>query len=96
LRRAIVLALSLILFSVEVCYSQANLSAKWEELTGPDFIQAIHQSQGVCVLPFGILEKHGAHLPLGTDLLDVRFAVMNAVQAGVCSGVSRVLFRPDL
>jgi creatinine amidohydrolase len=31
------------------------------------------------VLPFGILEKHGPHLPIGTDLLDVRFAVMNAV-----------------
>lgn len=63
-----------------LCFSQTKLSAKWEELTGPDFIQAIHQSQGVCVLPFGIIEKHGPHLPLGTDLLDVRFAVMNAVQ----------------
>ena len=63
-----------------VCHAQSGLSAKWEELTGPDFVQAIHQSQGVCVLPFGILEKHGPHLPLGTDLLDVRFAVMNAVK----------------
>jgi creatinine amidohydrolase len=60
--------------------SPASLSAKWEELTAPDFIQAIHQSQGVCVLPFGIIEKHGPHLPLGTDLLDVRFAVANAVK----------------
>jgi creatinine amidohydrolase len=60
--------------------SQSGLSAKWEELTAPDFVQAIHQSQGVCVLPFGIVEKHGPHLPLGTDLLDVRFAVMNAVK----------------
>ena len=60
--------------------SQSGLSAKWEELTAPDFVQAIHQSQGVCVLPFGIIEKHGPHLPLGTDLLDVRFAVMNAVK----------------
>jgi creatinine amidohydrolase len=57
-----------------------KLSPKWEELTAPDFVQAIHQSQGVCLLPFGIIEKHGPHLPLGTDLLDVRFAVMNAVQ----------------
>ncbi len=57
-----------------------KLSPKWEELTAGDFIQAIHQSQGVCVLPFGILEKHGPHLPIGTDLLDVRYAVMNAVQ----------------
>jgi creatinine amidohydrolase len=60
--------------------SQPSLSAKWEELTAPDFVQAIHQSQGVCVLPFGIIEKHGPHLPLGTDLLDVRFAVANAVK----------------
>ncbi len=57
-----------------------KLSPKWEELTAGDFVQAIHQSQGVCVLPFGILEKHGPHLPIGTDLLDVRYAVMNAVQ----------------
>jgi len=60
--------------------SPSSLSAKWEELTAPDFVQAIHQSQGVCVLPFGIIEKHGPHLPLGTDLLDVRFAVTNAVK----------------
>ena len=60
--------------------SQSALSAKWEELTAPDFVQAIHQAQGACVLPFGIIEKHGPHLPLGTDLLDVRFAVMNAVK----------------
>ena len=59
--------------------AQAPLPAKWEELTGPDFVSAIRQAQGTCVLPFGILEKHGPHLPLGTDLLDVRFAVMNAV-----------------
>ena len=57
-----------------------KLSPKWEELTAGDFVQAIHQSQGVCLLPFGIIEKHGPHLPLGTDLLDVRFAVNNAVQ----------------
>jgi creatinine amidohydrolase len=57
-----------------------KLSPKWEELTAGDFVQAVNQSQGVCVLPFGILEKHGPHLPIGTDLLDVRYAVMNAVQ----------------
>ena len=68
------------LIAAAPCFGQAGLSAKWEELTGPDFVQAIHQSQGVCVLPFGILEKHGPHLPLGTDLLDVRFAVTNAVK----------------
>jgi creatinine amidohydrolase len=73
---------AILLFTVisSVGFSQSSLPAKWEELTAPDFVQAIHQSQGVCVLPFGIIEKHGPHLPLGTDLLDVRFAVMNAVK----------------
>ncbi|HEX3739727.1 MAG TPA: creatininase family protein [Terriglobales bacterium] len=61
-------------------HAQEKLSAHWEELTGPDFIKAITKSQGTCVLPFGILEKHGAHLPLGTDLLDVRYAVLHAVE----------------
>ncbi|MGA8086505.1 MAG: creatininase family protein [Terracidiphilus sp.] len=70
----------LVLFFAGHAFSQSGLSAKWEELTAPDFVQAIHQSQGVCVLPFGIIEKHGPHLPLGTDLLDVRFAVIDAVK----------------
>ena len=66
--------------SVIPALSQTKLSPKWEELTAPDFVLAIKESQGVCVLPFGIIEKHGPHLPLGTDLLDVRFATLNAVQ----------------
>ncbi|GAI48618.1 unnamed protein product, partial [marine sediment metagenome] len=48
--------------------AQTKLSPKWEELTASDFRDAIAQSKGVCILPFGILEKHGPHLPLGTDL----------------------------
>jgi creatinine amidohydrolase len=79
-KRSLVVSLFVLLLSPECCLAQQNLSAKWEELTGPDFITAVHRSQGVCVLPFGIIEKHGPHLPLGTDLLDVRFAVMNAVK----------------
>lgn len=78
--RSVVFSLMVALIATMSCFGEAGLSAKWEELTGPDFVQAIHQSQGVCALPFGIIEKHGPHLPLGTDLLDVRFAVMNAVK----------------
>ena len=63
-----------------VARAQTNLSTHWEELTGPDFIKAIHQAQGTCLLPFGILEKHGAHLPLGTDLLNVRHVSLAAAQ----------------
>jgi creatinine amidohydrolase len=61
-------------------WGQTALSAKWEELTGPDFIKAIQQARGVCVLPFGIIEKHGPHLPLGTDLINVRYAVEHATE----------------
>lgn len=61
-------------------WSQARLSVHWEELTAGDFRAAIQQSQGTCLLPFGILEKHGPHLPLGTDLLDVRYAALHAAE----------------
>ena len=31
-------------------------------------------------MPFGILEKHGPHMPLGTDLLNVRYAALHAAE----------------
>ncbi len=49
-----------------------DLPVKWEELTSPDFITAVERSAKTCVIPLGILEKHGPHMPLGTDLIDVR------------------------
>ncbi|HTY85666.1 MAG TPA: creatininase family protein [Silvibacterium sp.] len=70
----------LIVVAAASAWGQTALSTKWEELTGPDFIRAIQQAQGVCVLPFGIIEKHGPHLPLGTDLINVRYAVEHAAQ----------------
>jgi creatinine amidohydrolase len=60
--------------------AQTKLSAKWEELSAAEFRQAIEQSKGTCLLPFGILEKHGPHLPLGTDLLNVRYASLHATE----------------
>ncbi len=60
--------------------ASGKLSVHWEELTAADFRQGIERSQGTCVLPFGILEKHGPHLPIGTDLLDVRYAALHAAE----------------
>ena len=60
--------------------SPNKLSVHWEELSAAEFREGIARSQGVCLLPFGILEKHGAHLPLGNDLLNVRYAALNAAQ----------------
>lgn len=58
----------------------SGLPVKWEELTAPDFIKAVEQSGGTCVIPLGVIEKHGPHLPLGTDLIDVRATVLRAAQ----------------
>lgn len=70
----------LLLLGAIPALGQAKLSVKWEELTAEDFRAAIQQSKGACLLPFGILEKHGPHLPLGTDLLNVRYAVLHAAE----------------
>src|SRR2546426_2434370 len=59
---------------------QNKLSVHWEELTAADFRDAIARAQGTCLLPFGILEKHGPHLPLGNDLLNVRYVTLTAAQ----------------
>ncbi len=42
---------------------------QWENLTSTDFAVAV-RSTGVCILSFGVLEKHSEHLPLGTDFLN--------------------------
>jgi len=60
--------------------SAQSLPVKWEELTAGDFVKALEKSQGTCVLPFGILEKHGPHLPLGTDLINVRYASVHGAE----------------
>jgi len=43
----------------------------WENLTVLQFEQAVKDT-GVCVIPLGVLEKHGNHLPLGTDMFSSR------------------------
>src|ERR1700716_1879818 len=81
-RKVTPIALTLIAFIVCAASSlsaQSKLSPKWEELTAPDFRQGIQQAKGTCPLPCGILEKRGQHLPLGTDLLNVRYASLQAV-----------------
>ncbi len=61
-------------------FAQPSPSVKWEELTAADFAAAIQKSKGTCLLPFGIIEKHGPHLPLGTDLLNVRYAALHGAE----------------
>ena len=42
---------------------------QWENLRATDFEEAVADCGGVCILPLGVLEYHGPHLPLGTDML---------------------------
>ena len=59
---------------------QAKLSVNWAELSAAEFRDAVAQAKGTCLLPFGIMEKHGPHLPLGNDLLNVRYVATKAAQ----------------
>jgi len=73
-----------VLFSMVVSSGQlsgqVNLPFKMEELTSPQFAKAVELSGGVCVIPLGIIEKHGPHLPLGTDLFESREAAAAAAK----------------
>jgi creatinine amidohydrolase len=42
---------------------------QWEQLTSPDFAEAV-KNTGVCLIAFGVIERHSDHLPLGTDFLN--------------------------
>jgi creatinine amidohydrolase len=41
----------------------------WEELSSDDFPQAVRDAKGVCLVPLSVIERHGHHLPTGTDML---------------------------
>lgn len=37
------------------------LPVRWDELVASNWANAIELSRGTCLLPIGILEKHGPH-----------------------------------
>ena len=43
----------------------------WENLREEEFNKSIEESKGLCILPVGCLEKHGQHLPVGTDVIHI-------------------------
>lgn len=58
----------------------AGIPFKMEELTSPQFVKAVELSGGVCIIPLGIIEKHGPHLPLGTDMFESRETAFTAAK----------------
>ncbi|HEX5706780.1 MAG TPA: creatininase family protein [Pyrinomonadaceae bacterium] len=57
-----------------------ELPSRWDELTASDWPRAQERANYTCVLPIGILEKHGPHVPLGADLIHVRELSARAVK----------------
>ena len=52
----------------------------WENLREEEFKEAIEKSKGLCIVPVGCLEKHGQHLPVGTDVIQVTEIAKRATQ----------------
>jgi creatinine amidohydrolase len=57
-----------------------DIPFKMEELTSPQFVSAVAKAGGVCIIPLGIMEKHGPHLPIGTDLFEAREVAFTAAK----------------
>ena len=79
MKRAAVVVLCVLAASTAFAQSP-SYSANWSELTGPDFAKAMQLARNVCVLPIGIIEKHGPSGPLATDLINARFASLEAAK----------------
>lgn len=52
----------------------------WYDLREEEFENAIERSGGLCVIPIGCTEKHGQHLPAGTDFYEVMNIVKRAAE----------------
>jgi len=81
--KSLFVTISIFLFSFSALFSQ-KLSTAWEELTASDFVLAVKQSEGVCLVPLGVIEKHGQHLPLGTDVYTAREICRRAAAREYC------------
>jgi creatinine amidohydrolase len=81
--KSLFIVVSIFLFSFSTLFGQ-KLSANWEELTSSDFALAVKQSEGVCIVPIGVIEKHGQHLPLGTDVYTSREISRLAAEKEYC------------
>lgn len=57
-----------------------DLPIKMEELSAPEFVEAVKKSTSTIILPIGVFEKHGPHMPLGTDLYTAREIALRAAE----------------
>ncbi len=57
-----------------------KLPVRYEELSASEFSKALARAAETCLIPLGIMEKHGPHLPVGTDLINIRAIALAAAQ----------------
>ena len=74
-----------IIFALAICTSgikvkAQDLSVQLEELTAVQFKEAVKKSSQTAILPIGVLEKHGPHMPLGTDVYTAREMALRAAE----------------
>ena len=53
---------------------------EWQNLREEEFEEAVKISGGVCVVPIGCVEKHGQHLPVGTDIQTCNYIAIEAAK----------------
>ncbi|MCK4283518.1 MAG: creatininase family protein [Candidatus Brocadiae bacterium] len=53
---------------------------QWLELTSERFGDAVKESGGLCLLPLAVIERHGSHLPVGTDQITADTVVKQAAE----------------
>ena len=81
MKKLLILSFAVLWSVIIFAQSESNtIPFKMEELTSPQFVTAVEKAGGVCVIPLGIIEKHGPHLPLGTDLFEAREIVTTAAK----------------
>ena len=80
--KSTVLCFTIALFTLSI--QGQNISSAWDELTASDFVEGVKKAEGVCLVPIGVIEKHGQHLPLGTDVLMIREISRRAAEKEYC------------
>jgi creatinine amidohydrolase len=79
MNRALVVMAALLCSSLAGAQTPAY-SPHWGELTAPDFVKALELARYTCLLPVGVLEKHGPSGPIATDVINARYATLEAVK----------------
>ena len=56
------------------------METRWLYTTSEEFEVLRDEAKGTCIIPMGCVEKHGLHLPLGTDILQASHITYMASQ----------------